>query len=282
VRIAPRPEAVGKPEKLLLIDGVQHLGYGPLDDLVFQGWKTDRTQSPVRLRYLHALHRLCPVGSPLQPIGELSQILRKALPIVLPCLSVDPGRRSPVNRVVAKLQHLRRIDMVHQRGESLPPVSFRCLAYPFERTWHACPARSPVRGLPQQVPLGQPASLRCLCRPLQGLIRQLLRYYQVVRLPPFVHHWRESLDFPMRPLPPSWPPANRGSPGSRVRCFRACPRSSTAQGLPASRAGDALGMVFRIVPLRRHPELWRDFTAQYLACTYPCQRFSCGIAAAAA
>ena len=30
---------------ILLVDGVQHLGYGPLHDLVFQGWKTDRTQS---------------------------------------------------------------------------------------------------------------------------------------------------------------------------------------------------------------------------------------------
>lgn len=34
VRIAPRPEAVGEPEEVGLVDGAQHLGHRALDDLV--------------------------------------------------------------------------------------------------------------------------------------------------------------------------------------------------------------------------------------------------------
>jgi hypothetical protein len=33
---APRPEPVAEPEEVFLIDGIQHLGHGPLDDLVLQ------------------------------------------------------------------------------------------------------------------------------------------------------------------------------------------------------------------------------------------------------
>jgi hypothetical protein len=34
---------------------------------------------------------------------------------------------------------------------------------------------------------------------LPGLVRRLLRYYEPVRLPGFVHHRLLSLDFPIRP-----------------------------------------------------------------------------------
>lgn len=34
VRITPRPEAVGEPQEVSLVDGAQHLGHRALDDLV--------------------------------------------------------------------------------------------------------------------------------------------------------------------------------------------------------------------------------------------------------
>ena len=169
--------------------------------------------------------------------------------------------------------------MVQKRGESLPPVSFCCLAYPFERTLHAYPALRPVRVLPQQVPLGQPVSLHCLCRPwrpysatssvLPGCptspVRSSLAY--VLGLPNAASgtllHGRQ------------------GSPGSRVRCFRACTRSLRPRRVSRILRWRYPDIAFRTLPLRRHPGV-NSFTAQYSACTYPCQRFDCGITAGAA
>src|SRR4051812_439322 len=37
MRAAPRPEAVAEPQEVGLIDGSQHLGHRPLDNLVLQG-----------------------------------------------------------------------------------------------------------------------------------------------------------------------------------------------------------------------------------------------------
>ena len=69
-------------------------------------------------------------------------------------------------------------------------------------------------------------------------------------------------------LLPPWLRANMGSPGSRVRCFHACARSSTAQGPEASRFGDTPGIVFRIVPRRRHPGFkWISRLNTWPACT---------------
>jgi len=62
--------------------------------------------------------------------------------------------------------------------------------------------------------------------------------------------------------------ANMGSPGSRVRCFHACSRSSTAQGPEASRFGDTPGIVFRIVPRRRRPG-FRGFHGSILGLHVP-------------
>jgi hypothetical protein len=59
-----------------------------------------------------------------------------------------------------------------------------------------------------------------------------------------------------------------GSPGSRARCFRACPGSPTPWGPCPARARARQDVAFRIRRRRRHPRL-ADFGAQYPACTYP-------------
>jgi len=50
MRLAPWPEPVGEAQEVHLINGVQHLGDGTLDDLVFQRGYAERPLPPVRLR----------------------------------------------------------------------------------------------------------------------------------------------------------------------------------------------------------------------------------------
>ncbi len=57
---------------------------------------------------------------------------------------------------------------------------------------------------------------RCL---LSSFVRRLRRYYPSVRLPLPVHHRRTPFGFPTRPCLHR---ADKGSPGSRARCFCAC------------------------------------------------------------
>jgi hypothetical protein len=53
VLAAPWPEAVGETAKVHLVDGVEHLDDGPLDDLVLQRCDAERPLPPVRLRDVH-------------------------------------------------------------------------------------------------------------------------------------------------------------------------------------------------------------------------------------
>ena len=53
VLAAPRPESVREAEKVLLVDGVEHLDDGPLDDLVLQRGNAERPLPPVRLLDVH-------------------------------------------------------------------------------------------------------------------------------------------------------------------------------------------------------------------------------------
>jgi hypothetical protein len=46
VGLAPRPEPVGEPDEVLLVDGVEHLDDSPLDDLVLQRCDAERRSRP--------------------------------------------------------------------------------------------------------------------------------------------------------------------------------------------------------------------------------------------
>lgn len=60
--------------------------------------------------------------------------------------------------------------MVIKRGELLPSIPLRCLAYPSERIFHACPTLSPEHVLLRPIPLGQPPFLHRL-RGVLSLVR---------------------------------------------------------------------------------------------------------------
>jgi len=159
--------------------------------------------APVALVDVRPTHRLGPVRSSLQPMGEILKIVLKSLAVVPPCLSVHTGRSFLLQTEVGHAQRFQVVDVVKKRREPHLLILTCCLTYPLQRTGRVRPARCPGRVLLWQVPFGQTASLRPLRRRLPGLVRGLRRYYWSVRLPVFVHHRRASLDFPMRPQTPS-------------------------------------------------------------------------------
>src|SRR3989442_956685 len=203
MRIAPRPKPVGEAEEVDLVDRVQDLDDGALDDLVLQCGNAERPQPPVRLRDVRSADRLRSVRSPLQPSGEVQQVGLEILSVVPPCLPIDPGGGVPLQREVGVPQAIDGIDVVEERGEPLLPVPPRCLTYSLERARRACPALGPERVTLGRVSLGPPPSLRHLRGRFLGVVRWLPGYYGAVRLPTSVHHRRVSLDFPMRPPIPS-------------------------------------------------------------------------------
>ena len=71
---APRPEPVREAEEVGLVDGVQHLDRGALDDLVLQRGHAERPLPPVGLGDVHPPHRLRPVRSAFQPVGKVLEV----------------------------------------------------------------------------------------------------------------------------------------------------------------------------------------------------------------
>ncbi len=249
MRAAPGPEPIRKPQEVSLVDGVEHLDRGALDQLIFQRRHPERSLPPVGLGDVHPTHRLGPVRSTLEPIGKLAEIVLQLLAVVPPRLAVHARRRLMLQTEVGSAQPLAVIDVVQERGEPHLPILSCCLTYSLQRTGRTWPALGPGRVLLGRVPLGQSPSLHRLRRRLPGLVRRLHRYYGTVRLPGFVHRRRASLDFPTRPAAPSaagelrtsrfscevFPyvhgVCDRAGPGriSRWRCARWClPTNPTA------------------------------------------------------
>jgi len=50
MRATPWPESVGEAQEVHLVDGVEYLDDGPLNDLVLQRGDAERPRPPVRLR----------------------------------------------------------------------------------------------------------------------------------------------------------------------------------------------------------------------------------------
>src|SRR5216683_1462233 len=227
---------------LVAVDGVQHLDHGALKQLIFQRRHPERPLPPVSLGDVHPPHRLGPVRSSLDSIGEVAEGLLPLLAVVPPRLPVHARSRPSLEAEVSGAQRREVADMVQERGELHLPIPNRTLTYPLQRTERTLPALNPGRVLLGQVPFSQSPSLHPLRRRLPDLVRRLHRYYGTVRLPELVHRRRTSLDFPTRPAAPSaagelrasrfscevFPyvhgVCDRAGPGriSRYRCARWC------------------------------------------------------------
>ena len=197
----PRAESIREPHKVLFVDGVEHLDDGALDDLILQHGDSERPLPPVRLLDVRPPYRLGSVRSPLKSLRESPKVLFQLFAVVLPRLAVDPCRRLSLEREVGLPQPLDGAHVVQERGESQLLVFPCCSSYPLERAGHTFPALRPARVALKRVPLGHLPSLRRLRRWSRSVVRQLLRYYEGVRLPVTVHHRLWSLDSPMRSGP---------------------------------------------------------------------------------
>jgi len=133
VRSASGPKPVGEPQEVRLVDGVQHLDYGALDDLVLQRGDPERPQPPVRLRDVHPARRLGPVRAPLNPPVQIAEVLLQLLPVGLPRLAVDPGGRPRAQRPIRAAEAID-IDVMQERGEPRVPVLRGDVPHTVQRT----------------------------------------------------------------------------------------------------------------------------------------------------
>ena len=199
VRATLRPEPVPEAEKVLFVNGAEHLDDGPLDDFVLQRGNAERSLPPVRLRDVRPSNRARSERAPLDAGGQVAEVVLQRLAVVPPRFAVDAGGSVPFQRGIRRSQTVDVVHVVQQRGEPLSLVPSCCLTYPLDAIRRLHPALSPVVVTVGRVPLGQLASLHRLRRRSPGLVRRLRGSYRAVRLPAVVHHRRESLDFPMRP-----------------------------------------------------------------------------------
>src|SRR5271170_4822637 len=199
VLAAPGTKPIRETEEVRLVDGVEHLDGGPLDEFVLQRGHAQRALPATVFGDVHPTYRLGSVGAAFEPFGELLEMLLQCLAVVPPRLTVHPRSRFLLQAEVSRTQGVQVVDVVQQRGEPHRPIFLCRLTYPLERTVHAVPALYPERVLLWQVPFGQAPSLHPLRHRCSGLVRGLRRYYRPVRLPLSVHRRRASIDFPTRP-----------------------------------------------------------------------------------
>jgi hypothetical protein len=156
VRAPPRPEAVAEPEKVGLVDGVQHLGHRALDDLVLQCRNAERAETAVSFRDVGSAHRLGPVLSAMDPFVQTLEIGLQIPLVVLHRHPIDartgrtplsperPFERSDIDVMQqCREPRLARTSgrLVHTREVRLQGLPAQCLAL-------RLPRRDPFLPLP--------------------------------------------------------------------------------------------------------------------------------------
>ena len=133
MRAAPRPESVREAEEVRLVDSVQYLDDGALDDLVLQRGNPERPQPPVRPRDEHPPRRLRPVRAPVDTGVQIAKIHFEVLPVLLPRHLVHPRRRPRAQRPIGGTQTID-VDVVQKRREPRIPVLPCDSAHTIQRT----------------------------------------------------------------------------------------------------------------------------------------------------
>ena len=169
-------KSVREPEKVFLVDRVQHRNRGPLDDLVLKGRDRGRALPPIRLRNAPSPGRQGAIRSPLDPCVQILDPAIEVGLVVLPGQPVHAGRRFPLEREKRHPEH-RDAEMVEERGELLLLPCLCHLPYAVQHLGHAFPVLRPARALLARIPLGLRPWLHRLRGWLPGLVRRLLSYY---------------------------------------------------------------------------------------------------------
>src|SRR6476469_3500692 len=174
MRATPCPESVGEAQEIHLVDGVEYLDDGPLENLVLQRGDAERPLPPVRLRDIRPARWLSPVAPAVQSRVQVPEVGLQLLPVGLPGHPVHPRRRRRTNRPVGGPQPVE-IDMVQQRGEPCLLVLSCYLAHTSQRTGRALPGSVSGTRFAGRVPLGHAPFLPHLRS--QSVVRRVRRYY---------------------------------------------------------------------------------------------------------
>jgi len=115
----PRPgrNPYETPEKVGLIDGVEHFDGRTLDDLVIHRGHADLPLPRVRLRDVDPPDRLRPVCAPPQLVGEVEEASLQVFSELLPRLAVGTRCGFPLEAEVGLPESGDVIDVVPERGE---------------------------------------------------------------------------------------------------------------------------------------------------------------------
>src|SRR5215467_14117860 len=274
VLAASRPESVGEPEEVLLVDGLENRRDRLLDDFILQAQNAQRALRAISLRNVGSSGRMRPVTAAVHLIVQFLQLLFEVFSIGLPRHAVDARRRVPFKREVTLLQEIGG-DVMQQCCEPYTLAQSRRSAHGDEPVRRGAPAQCPGRGRLAAVPLGRGPSLHGLRRGNALVVRPLHRYNSLVRLLIRVHAHRSAFAFMSRAGVPCR--SRKRPPRYRAKNFSTCTRSSDCARFshPSQYAmGD---IAFSASERDRHLGIDR-FAAQYLARGLPCERFTAALA----
>src|SRR5712671_1867542 len=226
---APRPEPVGEPEEVFLVDCFENRRDRLLDDFVLQAQNAERPFRAISLRNVGSSGRTRSVTAPVHLVVQVLQLLFEVLSVGLPRHAVDARRGVPFKRKVAPLQKIDG-DVMQQRSEPYTLALSRRSAHGDESVRRGIPAQCPGRGRLAAVSLGRGPSLHGLRQGQTLFVRPLLRYYDPVRILIRVHVHRSAVAFMNRPGLPVR--ARMRLPRFRAKSFSTCTRSPTARGSP--------------------------------------------------
>src|ERR1700681_4512159 len=222
-----RPESIGKPKEVLLVDCFEYRRDRLLDDFILQAQNAQWPFRDVSLRDVSSSRRTRPVTAPVHFIVQFLQLLFEVLSVGLPRHAVDARRGVPFKRKVAPIQEIDG-DVMQQRSEPYTLALSRRSAHGDESVRRVVPAQCPGRGRLAAVPLGRGPSLHDLRRGPTLFVRPLLRYYDPVRILIRVRVHRSALAFMNPPGLPGR--ARMRLPRFRAKNFSTCTRSPTARG----------------------------------------------------
>src|SRR5207253_9423894 len=108
VLAAPRPESVGEPEEVFLVDCFENRRDRLLDDFVVQAQNAQRSFRAISLRNVGTSGRTRSVTSPVQLVVQVLLLLFYALSVALPRHAGDARRGVPFQRQAPPLQQIDR------------------------------------------------------------------------------------------------------------------------------------------------------------------------------
>jgi hypothetical protein len=179
MRAASRSESIREADEVRLVDAVQHLHDGTLQDLVLQRRDTERPQAPVSLRDIRPPSRPSSVAPTMDPFVQIPKVLFEVLPVGPPRHAVHPRSSASAQSLIRRPQAID-VHVVQERGEPCLLVLQRSSAHAIQRTYRVSPGTVSGTRFAGRVSLGRPPLLHRLRHRSPGFVRRLRRYYGAV------------------------------------------------------------------------------------------------------